>query len=284
MTTLSNRALLVSLTISQWSARKFDKAETAALAARHGTPTEVARVNKSLLPFAGTLEAVHKKSGEIRTWYYKNTLPWREATGIIRSEGYLDFVGTFRQQMADWNTLADKFTADYPQLQEASKMMLGSLYKDDDYPDPGTIRERFNIDVAFFPVPSSDDWRISLADTEMDDLRVQIEAKVRESEGVAMKDAWKRVHEVVSRARERLVQPDAVFRNSLIENAVDLCKLLPTLNIADDPDLEQIRQELEGSLCRYAPDTLRAAPDVRSKVAEQMKEIMDKMGAFYGDN
>jgi len=64
---LNDRALLVQLSISQWTARKFDKRVTRDVASSHGTTIDVGRYNKVLLPMNDLLDRVHKKSTHIRT-------------------------------------------------------------------------------------------------------------------------------------------------------------------------------------------------------------------------
>lgn len=282
MPNLSDKAILTTLSISQWSARKFDKRETQELALRHGTATEVARVNKSLLPSSDELDKVHKYTNAVRWDFYDRTLPWaQEGMWIIRADAYMDFAAKMRDHMYLWRQMVGDFVTVYPQLVQDARVKLNGLYKDDDYPGPDDMARRFGIDIAFTPVPSADDWRIQLADYEMEELRQQVMKQVHAGEGMAMKDAWRKVYEVVSKAEERLSKPDAVFRDSLVENAKDLCKILPSLNLTDDPNLERMRQTIEGSLCGYSADTLRTFPDVRADAADKLKEIMDKMGAFY---
>lgn len=279
---LSNRAMLVNLSVSQWTARKFDKSETQALARRHGTDKELARVNKSLLPFADSLAKVHTLTGAIRTEYYKRTLPWtQEGVQILKSDGYIDFTQWFNTARTEWLQAVDDFVMVYPALQADARLLLNSLYRDEDYPDPAQVRAKFNIDIGFQPVPQAGDWRVDIGDDALETLRQQIEERVTASQGVAMQAAWQRVYDVVAKAHERLASPDAIFRDSLVDNAVELCRLLPSLNLTDDPQLEAMRYEIEGALCRHNPDTLRKAPDVRSEAAAKLKEIMDKMGHMY---
>lgn len=280
---LSSKALLVTLSISQWSARKFDKRETAELALKHTTSEQVARVNKALLPAAETLVAVHKMTNAIRWDYYRNSLPWgQEGVNIIKADQYMDFASKMRDHMYNWRQLVQSFIAAYPQLREEARVALNGMYREEDYPHPDDLARRFSIDVAFLPVPDASDWRVSVGDLEMDELRAQISAQVEKGQGVAMRDAWRQVYEVVQKAHERLSNPDTVFRDSLVENAKSLCRLLPSLNLTDDPNLESVRRAIEGSLCKHEPATLREAPDVREQVSKKLAGIMDKMGAFYG--
>jgi hypothetical protein len=97
-----------------------------------------------------------------------------------------------------------------------------------------------------------------------------------------MKDVWQRLYDKVKHIEERLANPSAVFRDTMLENARELCELLPRLNFADDPTLEQMRREVEQKLVSYHPDALRNDPDLRRDTAAKAKEIMDRMSVFMG--
>lgn len=283
MTDLSNRALLVSLNVSQWTARKLDKRETADVTARNGAASNAARVNKSLLPLAASLEAVHTIAGSARTTFYKHSLPWaNEGMRVIKADGYLGFTQLMSAHRSDWLKAVDTFVSDYPSLVADAHLLLGGLYRAEDYPNPSDIARKFSMDITFMPVPSANDWRISLGDAEMDSLRRQITAKVQESQGVAMREAWDRLFKAVSSIKERVSDPDKRKFKGLLDCSIELCSILPTLNVADDPNLERMRRELEQSLTGVNSDALNASPAYRSEVADKMTAIMDKMSSFYG--
>jgi hypothetical protein len=91
----------------------------------------------------------------------------------------------------------------------------------------------------------------------------------------------KRLAECLSRIHERLAQPEAIFRDSLISNARELCGVLTRLNVADDPQLESLRRQTE-LLATTEPATLRDNADVRQDTANQAQSILDAMTATYG--
>lgn len=279
---LSNRAILVDLDISQWSARKLDRRETDEVITRTGASKRAARVNKSLLPGAQSLEAVTKKATEIRTWFYERTLPWSGSARILRADAYWSFVQELNTHKSAYERRVDDFVADYPQLVAHAQAELCGLYNPDDYPDAQTIRDKFCVNTRFMPVPDSDDWRVSLSEEALKDLRESVERDVREAAGVAMQEAWKRLSDCVAHAVERLGNPEAIFRDSLVENAEELCRILPTLNITGDPNLEARRQELEQALVGVDPKDLRRFPDYRQQVADKLADITNKMAGLYG--
>ncbi len=282
MTKLNERAMLAQLNISQWTARKLDRAETEALNRSHGASDRAARVNKSLLPTSMSLDMIARKATVIRDDYYFHTLPWAmNGARIIKAEAYMEFIVRMRDHLHDWDGLVAQFVGEYPRLKVDAQRALGTLYKPDDYPSDHEIAGKFRAGMSFLPLPDAADWRIDCIDEAMDDLRAQVTRQVQEGLGIAMREAWDRVRDVVVKARDRLREPEAVFRNTLVTNAVELCQVLPALNLTDDPHLEQIRQELERSLCACHPDDLRGSPVLRKDVAGKMDDIMRKMGAFY---
>ena len=63
---LSSRAMLCSLSISQWSASKHDRQASEEIAAHHGAQPDVGRYNKLLIP-KETLAEVRRLAGEALT-------------------------------------------------------------------------------------------------------------------------------------------------------------------------------------------------------------------------
>ena len=89
---LIDKALLVQLNISQWTARKYDKKASSKVAEEFHSYIDQGRYNKALLPMNGLLDRVHKKTTLIRTKFYTNTSPWGiEGTFMLSSKNYLSF-------------------------------------------------------------------------------------------------------------------------------------------------------------------------------------------------
>jgi hypothetical protein len=72
---LSSRAMLCSLSISTWSARKHDRDASEEIAVRHGAQTDSGRYHKLLVPKEALAE-VQKIVSEARQEHYFMTLPW----------------------------------------------------------------------------------------------------------------------------------------------------------------------------------------------------------------
>jgi hypothetical protein len=91
---------------------------------------------------------------------------------------------------------------------------------------------------------------------------------------------WKRLAETVGRFAERMANEDATFHASTVEKLEEIVELLPALNIMDDPNLEQMRRDIQGSLIGYDAKTLRKDKAARSVAATEAQKIMDTMKGF----
>jgi hypothetical protein len=73
------------------------------------------------------------------------------------------------------------------------------------------------------------------------------------------------------------------FRDTLIENARELCDILKKLNVSDDPRLEQFRRETE-LLAQCDAKTLRHKKngDLRAETAARAESILNEMTSAFG--
>jgi hypothetical protein len=286
MTThLSDRALLVQLNISQWTARKQDKKATREVADANHASRDSGNYNKKLLPMSDSLANIHTMTGDIRKEFYTNTLPWGlENTHMLPTSNYLHFMTTFRKRRAEWDTVVRKFLVDYPSHQITAQRFLGGLYNPEDYPHVRDLQRKFNMDLVVLPVPTND-FRVQLADDELSSIHADIERRIEESSGLAMKEAWQRLYDRVKHMVERLAKlddPKSRFHESTLEHVTELCAILPRLNFTDDPNLEAMRQEVEGKLAGLSKDAVVNDPVFRQTKIDEAADIMARMGAFMG--
>jgi hypothetical protein len=281
---LNDKALLVQLSVRQWTARKVDRKVTDEVNTSNNATEKAGRYNKSLLPMNQYLADVNYKSGQIRNNFYHNTLPWgMDGMQILPSANYLNFMSDFRKQKNDWEFLVREFIANYDTLVFQAQADLGNLFNTNDYPSSSELHRKFSIDLNVMPVPAND-FRVTLANEELTQLEAEWEARKLAAQRDAMKDVWNRLYEQVVRINERLANvPDESkkdFRGTIIETALDTCSMLTRLNFTDDPNLEAMRSALEGKLAGVDVDTLRNNRAVRKDVADTTKDIMSKMSVF----
>lgn len=280
---LSDKALLVNLSVSQWTAKKLDRKASAEVARMNNADSRAGNFNKSLLPTCDSLAVVHRETAEIRKSFYTNTLPWGiDGTFILPSGNYLNFMVEYRGKKARWYAMVRKFLDEYPQAQLDAQRILGNLFNPKEYPSVSTLAQKFDMDLAVLPVPAAGDFRVEMIDEEYNSIQADIEKRVAQASQAAIDDVWQRLFDKVSWLHGRLADPKTTFHDETYQDACDLVKMLSRLNFTDDPELEKLRREAEGKLFSTHPQALRNDPELRTETADAAKAMMDKMAVFMG--
>jgi hypothetical protein len=283
---IHSRALLVWLTISTWSARKYDRKISIETNARYNASSDAGRYNKMLLPGdAKSYKALVSLAGSIRAAHYGQTLAWSdEGWRLLPVDNYMQYQTWYRQSSQALDCCLQDFLRDYPQLRSDAQRSLNGLWRAEDYPSVDDMRKRFAMNAEFSPIPDSGDIRVDLASDQISAIETSINNRVEHATKIAVQDAWSRLHDVVAHIADRLSDPEAIFRDSLIDNAREVCDVLKRLNVTNDPDLESMRRRVERELTVNDPDVLRDTKRVRAATADRAVEIMNAMSAFYQPN
>jgi hypothetical protein len=277
------RAMLVSLRISSWTARKYDRKITAEVNSSHGAVQDAGRYNKMLLPGnCESYKAIVQLVGNIRTEHYQNTLSWSdEGWRILPTANYLQYSEFTRKRRAEFDKLLNEFIGEYPILRDAAKIRLNGMYKEEDYPPASQIQGKFGFYLDFAPLPAKGDFRLNLPAEEISKIEADTQDRVSRGINEGIVDVWRQLHECVRHIHDRTIQPDTIFRDSLIYNARELCDRLSRLNLTGDKNLEAFRAEIESDLVSSDPDALRENDQVRSDTATLAEDIMQRMSAFF---
>ncbi len=283
---LASRAMLCSLSICQWSARKHDPEASEEIAARHGAQSNAGRYNKVLLP-PQALADVKRIAGEARREHYFMTLPWDDAGyRVLPAAAYLDHTAKLREYSQQFAAAADTFADTFEQLVRDSRVRLGGLFRPEDYPSASEIREKFSFETKVMPLPDANDFRVSLGEEETKRIQRQITATVEASLTVASRELWQRLYEAVSHMSERLsaykVSDDGVehpFRDTVVTNLVRLVEMLPKLNVTGDPELERMGEQVRRSLL-VDPKELRKSEASRNETARAAAAIAQQMAGY----
>lgn len=277
---LPQKAMLVNLSISQWGNRKNDKAAALKVSEDFNSEESAGRFHKLLIA-KEALKKINSAVSSARAFHYSNTLPWNDnGDRILPALNYIEYTTELRKLKNDFNNAIDELIQNYPTLIEEAKVMLGTLYNSDDYPQVNKIRSKFDFVTDFYPLPVAEDFRVMLADEEITQLQSALTDRAEVRFQSAMRDLYQRLFEVVSKAADKLKDPKATFHDTLIGNIVEITELLPKLNITNDPALEELRKIVEDKLCQKEPTELRTDINARKEVAADAQAILDAMSAY----
>lgn len=288
--TLSSRALILSLNISQWSGFRHDSEVTEEAIKDNKAKADAGRFNKRLLD-KESLAGITKVVGATRSGFVQKTAPWlNDGSRIMNASGYLDFSAWFRDQRSDFDAEVTKFIAIYDQKVAESQARLGDMFKPADYPSASELRNKFSMKMNVLPVPDKDDFRVDMSEEQAAAIRADIEQSVKNATDAAIKDAFQRVSEVAERMVDRMtayrpgrpgVKAEGTFTATLTQNALDLAALLPSLNIAADPRLDAMIANLQ-EMAAEDVTVLRVNKSARDHAATKAQEILDTIGTYFG--
>lgn len=285
---ISARALLVNTTVRVWTGEKRDKAITREICNLKGAENNAVRANKSLL--GDHIHGVQTAERAVRQAVNDRTLPWMDnGTRILKGSAFMAFTEAMAEPVREFDTAVDGFIAGYPEIMWEARKRLGDAFCASDFPAQPRLKERFGVKLTYLPVPSTEDFRVTLSDDEIAAVRRNAEEALRGTVNDAVRSLLDRLQEPVQRlsTRLRLFRKSAggkvqhPFRDTLVENVRAIAQLAPSLNLMDDPRIAELCAEIEQHLTVYDPDQLRGSQRLRESVADKADDILRRMqGAF----
>ena len=136
--------MLVSLSVSIWSARKHDVRISDKVAAEHGADRSMGRYAKHLIP-RDLLSAVNTANTALRDHHNLNTLAWGDdGTRILPAANYLGYQAQQQTLEDAFGRAVRDFVASYPAYVETARTALNGLFDRARLPaagaHPGEIR------------------------------------------------------------------------------------------------------------------------------------------------
>ena len=273
---IASSAVLIDLNISVWTARKLDKNVSKEIDINKNTTIKAGNYNKHILAGADQLEAITKLAGEIRDWHGRQTLPWSDTgTRLLPMTNFFDYKHQLGVYEAEFKSRINTFIHEYPNIVQSMAYKLGALFNREEYPDTNSIATKFNMRYTIMPVPETKDFRVDIADDIRNEMQQEYQKAYEGRVEAAMSDAWSRLHTTLEHMIDRLSGDEKkIFRNSLVDNALELTNLLTRLNVTNDPKLENARRALEQSLVGVTADELRDSKGARQEILAKVNEIM----------
>jgi hypothetical protein len=167
----------------------------------------------------------------------------------------------------------------YPSYIDRVRPELNGLFREEDYPSTDKLRNKFGVELEVLPIPSGNDFRVTLSEEEQARVAREIDENVRQSLQRGTDDLWLRLKAVVSHLIERLNEPESRFHASLVTNICELVDVLPRLNVNQDEELDHFAEEIRNRLCGLTARELKKNEILRAATANDAAHILTKMDA-----
>lgn len=268
-------AVLVALSIRTFSNQRQDRAITDEVKTRKALGNGAGKWVKYKLPDE-CLTPIRKFCGIVRQFHYDHTSPWDEGMRLLSGkarDGYDARMVEFREE---FQKLVDEFGEQYPNWIEQARIMHAATFDASDYPAWANCRGMFGIGCSYYPVPRPEHFTVEMKELYGTALVAITEQKV----GEAVQDAWDRLLKPVQAMAEKLSSPDAIFRDSLVENVREMTALIPELNLTNDAGLTEAAGTITKALNNLNAETLRESKVERKAAAEAAKDILNRFGGL----
>jgi len=280
---LSEAAMLVSLNINQWSARKYDRQVSKEVCETKGADQNSGNFNKQLIPKLN-LKDIQRVVNAARNYHYLNTLAWdHDGADLLPAKHYIAYSSELSKYKNEFNHEVSKFVKEYPSILTSVINNLAGLYNSNDYPSQERIQSKFNFEINITPIPNVADFRLDIAKKDMDKLKKDLGNRLTAANNAAEKDLFMRLYTTIAKAYMTLNTPEKIFRNSLILNIVELVNKVPDMNFNNDEQLNQIAKDLSAEIRVIDIEQLRKDEDYRFDVAVNLEKDLKEIDQVYTD-
>jgi hypothetical protein len=197
---------------------------------------------------------------------------------MLPMANYFDYVNNITAAQVEFAQLVEAFLDAYSMEIAKAQVSLGALFDPDDYPTVEYLRGRFSLTVDYLPMPEAGDFRVDVGNEAVRHLQEQYQKFQEAQYNDAMTQLWQRLRKPLSNLVEKIDYQDdktkKIFRNTLVENVMEVVALMETMNIHNDPAMAQATAELASILDGVEPDDLRASSRLRNEVRGIAREVL----------
>lgn len=277
---IASSSILVELNISVWTANKLDKRVTDSVLVSNGAMSaDAGQFRKNLMAGTTIRKDIADFAASCRLWHNTTSLPWADrGARLLPTSLFLDYKTEANRRKMQFDHMVEHFLREYPTLQAQAQQHLGALYNPDDYPSVEAVAEKFGFKMVFTPLPEAGDFRLDVANEDLEELRRQYDNSLNARLNEAMQSQWDKLHDMLTRMSDKLVEPEGEdkrrWHDTFISNAHDMCQMLTHLNVAKDPKLEEARLKLERAIHGVDIDDIKDDELKREEVKTKLDAIL----------
>ena len=287
VTKLSDKCMLVKLTIKRAALTKRDNVLTAKVQAQEGD-TSLTVLTKLFRDKSSPINQIMQAVNEVYEYHRKHTTPYVDAgPRLLLGANYMDYTQDMRHLIAKADNLKAQWLPQYDQLvlNDIRYRNAGSAAGRatvDDYPSAEQFDRSTSIEYRFTPMPDTRHFMFDLSDEDL----ANFEKAEQEAAAAAAADTvarmMKPLHSLVERLKEYQGQKGERFHNSLIQNVIEGCDLAQKLAINPTEELineiNSIRDAAKA--CLDDVEIIKGSAHARDAARAKLEAVASRMAAF----
>lgn len=279
MSSLSERAILVRVVECMNGVFKYDDQARDKLAKAGNAESESLSVTKRMWP-KKEIDNLKNLISSARSLHRKMTLPWNDVGyRLLPNNKFFEFVTGMTKIRNEFIGARMGFKENFALYKNEGLRRMGEYADPSIYPaDADSIDKMFQLDIMIRPCPESNDIRVDLPAEVLAELRKQSDDQIKHDVTDAVKEVWSRFSKVISHMVDKLDNGDPrYYRESLLDNVMNLVKTIPSYNLTDDQELEQTRKDVEQALSSVKSiDDVKDNEQLRRDTVDKLTKLMDK--------
>jgi hypothetical protein len=284
---LASSAVLISIDINVWSATKQDREVSDEITASKNADKSAGRYVKQLLADNSKHKAVVNYRQTIYNWLQTRTYGWNKSQQLLPVVDLPKFKAEYNAHELAFYQLIDDFIVNYDSIVSDMAFKQGTMFNRNDYPTAEQVRRKFGIQLYVSEVPMND-FRCNIAQDIADDL---FNTYTKQAENIInniqseQADRFIDVMESISHCcgvddlGDDKTKKRKIYE-STIQKAKDYCETFKGFNLSNSDELEEARASLEKALHGVSAEDIRESDAVRSKVKENVDDILSKFSSF----
>lgn len=285
---LSDKAVLVKLTIRRAALTRRDEGLTATLQAQENDKS-LTVLTKLFRNRESPINQIMAKYGEVYQYHKKHTLPYVDAgPRILPNDMYFEYTQEMKHRIASVDQLLDTYMPMYDQLvlDDVTYRNSGSAAgraNADEYPSAENFKLSMSAEIRFQPMPDASHFLFDLSDEDVESFKRAEQEAAAQANADAINRMLKPMGALVTRLKEYQGGQKERFHNSLIDNVIEGCDMAKKLAINPTPEL---LAEIEGikTLAGSILDTVevvKGSANARAKAKADLDAVASKLAGFY---
>lgn len=238
---IKDHAMLVSLSVRKPQMTKKDVKATRD-AEDANDASNAGQYRKDLYP-KQLIQPILTVESSARAYIESTTYVWARGDYLLPNKRFMTFADRMAKYELEFSQCVTAFLNNWSNVMQRAKDSQGDMFDPSVYPDLDELKAGFRMKVCYRPVTDYGDFRVQLQTEELDLLRVQVEAEVKESMESVFRDPLTRLRKVVAHLQEvtgkqdrvsvdkrgvEIVKPP-IFRDSVVDNVHDEIDMLMEL-------------------------------------------------------
>lgn len=289
VTKLSDRAMLVKLTIRRAALTKRDAQVTNAIQQQF-QDNSLSAFTKLFRNENGPIYKIMRAVNDVYTYHKDHTLPYVDAgPRILPNEAYFEYTNEMRTRIAHVESMLNAYMPIYDSLvledimyrnggQVTGRASIG------DYPSADDFKQRMSFDLRFQPMPDRKHFLFDLSDADEEAFNRSMDEALALARNDTVVRMLEPLQHLVKRLDEYRGEKGQKFHTVNIENVIEGCRMARKLAIDPPQSMLDAINELERACTGYVfgVESLKGSQDARDAAKAKLQSIADAMGAMYG--